>query len=168
MCCSTMEKYDGHSVWVDNGYPKIWLNGKNVRLHKYVWEKHNGPVPPGMVVHHKDGNKLNYDLSNLELMDSTEHHRMHGKENKGRKLSAETRRRMSESRKGRVVSPEACEKTAKALRKRVVCLETGEVFKSIKCAAERYGTGSSHIIQVCKGVRNKAGGHTWKYESEVV
>lgn len=162
-----MEKYDGHSIWVDNGYPKIWVDGKNVRLHKYIWEKTYGPVPDGMVIHHKDGDKLNYDLSNLELMDSTEHHRMHGKQGKGRKLSAETRRKMSESRKGRAVSKETREKIANSLKKQVVCIETGEIFESIKSASEKCGTRPSHIIAVCKGDRKRAGGHTWKYKEVV-
>ena len=37
-------------------------------LHRAVWEEHNGPVPEGMVVSFKDGNKLNCDISNLMLL----------------------------------------------------------------------------------------------------
>ena len=31
-----------------------------------IWEKIMGPIPPGMVIHHKDENRLNNDISNLE------------------------------------------------------------------------------------------------------
>lgn len=73
-------EYD--SLWFaktgKNNY--YWHKRKNkatVSLHKYVWEKHNGPVPEGVVVHHKDHNPLNNDVSNLELMNVKEHSRYH-------------------------------------------------------------------------------------------
>ena len=36
-------------------------------LHRAVWEEHNGPIPEGMVVMFKDGDKTNCDISNLML-----------------------------------------------------------------------------------------------------
>jgi hypothetical protein len=45
-----------------------------VREHHLVWERHNGrPVPPGHVVHHKDGNRTNNNIENLQLMMTGEH-----------------------------------------------------------------------------------------------
>jgi hypothetical protein len=49
------------------------------RLHIYIWEKHNGKVPKGYCVHHKDHNKLNNDISNLEIIERSEHQSYHGK-----------------------------------------------------------------------------------------
>ena len=43
----------------------IWDRWKP--LHRYVWEKHNGPIPEGMCVCFKDGDPLNCDISNLML-----------------------------------------------------------------------------------------------------
>lgn len=43
------------------------------RLHVAVWEFFNGPVPPGMCVHHKDENKRNNEIENLALMKISEH-----------------------------------------------------------------------------------------------
>lgn len=37
-------------------------------LHRAVWEEHNGPVPEGMIVIFKDGNRQNCDLGNLMLV----------------------------------------------------------------------------------------------------
>ena len=34
-------------------------------LHREIWEKHNGPVPDGMVIGFLDGNTENCDISNL-------------------------------------------------------------------------------------------------------
>ena len=48
-----------------------------MRLHIYVWQKHNGDVPKGYQVHHIDGNKDNNDISNLELLKSFDHLSLH-------------------------------------------------------------------------------------------
>jgi hypothetical protein len=49
-------------------------------LHRDVWEFHMGPIARGWHVHHKDHNKDNNELTNLELLDSTEHWRRHFQE----------------------------------------------------------------------------------------
>ena len=50
---------------------------KKVALHVAVWEHHNGPVPDGYVVHHKDGNPLNNDVANLECVTISHHCEIH-------------------------------------------------------------------------------------------
>jgi hypothetical protein len=55
-------------------------------------EEHLGrPLSYNEVVHHIDGNKLNNDLSNLEVMDRGEHIRLHtkGKTNEQRRREKE-------------------------------------------------------------------------------
>lgn len=37
-------------------------------LHRAVWEEHNGPVPEGMIVTFKDGNRQNCSIDNLMLV----------------------------------------------------------------------------------------------------
>lgn len=54
-------------------------NGKVILMHRYVWEYYNCPIPKGYHIHHKDGNKANNDISNLELLKGTEHWKLHGK-----------------------------------------------------------------------------------------
>lgn len=76
-------EYDGIKWYPDRrGY---WIGSvgkkKLKRLHIYVWEKYNGPVPKGYHVHHKDHNPNNNDIENLELIPASEHLSMHGKEN---------------------------------------------------------------------------------------
>ena len=41
-------------------------------LHRAVWEEHNGPIPEGMYISFKDGNKLNCDIDNLMLISKGE------------------------------------------------------------------------------------------------
>lgn len=58
-----------------NGYLKN--TEKGLWLHRYIWEKYNGPIPEGYVIHHKDHNKLNNDISNLEMISDREHRLEH-------------------------------------------------------------------------------------------
>jgi len=46
-------------------------------LHKAIWEEKNGKVPDGFLVHHIDDDKLNNEISNLELMSSQKHCELH-------------------------------------------------------------------------------------------
>lgn len=56
-------------------------DGTRKRMHVYVWEYYNGAVPIGCHIHHKDEDKSNNDISNLELKIGTEHLAFHAKEN---------------------------------------------------------------------------------------
>jgi hypothetical protein len=70
--------YEGFNIWISKkGYPCIWVDGKEIKLHVYIWEKTNGNKPGRHDIHHKDGDKLNYDLENLELVTYSEHKRIH-------------------------------------------------------------------------------------------
>lgn len=51
--------------------------GKLRLEHCLVWEKHYGKIPPRMQMHHKDFNKTNNDISNLQLVTPLEHKRLH-------------------------------------------------------------------------------------------
>ena len=67
---------DGRGYWLSK---HMLYNGRTrpVRLHVYVWEKHNGAIPKGYHVHHKDKNPDNNELENLELIEKHEHLSMH-------------------------------------------------------------------------------------------
>ena len=52
------------------------------RLHIYVWEYYNGPVPKGCHIHHKDLDKSNNDISNLVCVTRAEHNKIHGDSSK--------------------------------------------------------------------------------------
>ena len=52
-------------------------NGKRVRLHIYVWEAFNGPLPEGWHVHHIDFDKSNNEPENLKAMPEFEHLSLH-------------------------------------------------------------------------------------------
>lgn len=82
-----------HKIYMENGYLVKFKNGYNkkgnVKVHRSVMEEKLGRrLNPDEIVHHKDGNKLNNDISNLEVMDRGEHSRLHRKKDieNGKKL----------------------------------------------------------------------------------
>jgi hypothetical protein len=73
--------YDGLKIHVGpDGYPRLCVSGSLVLLHRIVAEKHFGKMGGGIEVHHKDGNKLNYAIENLELMTHRQHMLLHARE----------------------------------------------------------------------------------------
>lgn len=94
--------------------PYAWKSGRVPRARYAVWQA-GVEIPNGYVVHHKDGDKLNDDLGNLEVIPSRVHRRHHmlgnklgiGNQNhKGCVASDETRQKLSESHKGIAKTPE--------------------------------------------------------------
>ena len=50
------------------------------RMHRYVWEFYYGEIPEGFHIHHKDKDKTNNDIENLELIPFSAHAKLHNKE----------------------------------------------------------------------------------------
>ena len=51
--------------------------GKRERLHRAVWMKHYGVIPKGYEIHHKDEDKDNNDINNLEALKMVDHKSIH-------------------------------------------------------------------------------------------
>lgn len=62
------------------GYYLGNVDGKAMRLHRYVWILTNGEIPKGYHIHHIDHDMSNNDISNLELLPAHTHHSEHMKE----------------------------------------------------------------------------------------
>ena len=70
--------FEGFGIWIDKkGYPTIWLDGKNVKIHVIIWERENGRKPKGHDIHHIDFDKTNYEYSNLQLETKSDHQKIH-------------------------------------------------------------------------------------------
>ena len=108
---------------------------------------------------------------------------------KGVKLSEETKLKVSLSLKGKYAGEKShnwgkprSDETKRKLSlanmnkrmgrdnhksKRVVCIETGEIFESMREVERIKGFKSSHISDVCRGVRHTSHGYHWEYVKEV-
>lgn len=49
-------------------------------VHRLVWEYFHGPIPKGYIIRHRDGNKLNNEIDNLECLSRAEHCAKHRQE----------------------------------------------------------------------------------------
>lgn len=63
----------GSERFTKDGYLQIKIkdgsqNNNWIVKHRYIWEQHNGPIPPKHRVVFLDGDKSNLDINNLALM----------------------------------------------------------------------------------------------------
>lgn len=71
------------SRWVNKrtGYVQIgWREGKRTITlleHRVLWERTNGPIPRNMVIHHKNHDRADNRMENLELMERGAHSSHH-------------------------------------------------------------------------------------------
>lgn len=131
-----MVKYRGHKVYMDGDYPAIYL-GRNVHLHRLVWIENHGDIPKGCVIHHKDENKLNWDIENLEMLTRSEHLKCHGS-TMNRRATKVTGRRETDG------------------------LTEIHHFHSVKGASEFTGAYMQNISRVINGKSKTANG--WYFE----
>lgn len=129
---------------------------KTCRIHRLVWESFRGDVPNGFVVHHKDNNKQNNNIKNLQLVSTMEHHKIHLAEHP----------EMIESMK----------RYNKLIRPKKICQYSLDghyiaKYNNAKEASNETGVCSRKILQVCnrteykKGkFRTQAGGFIWRFE----
>ncbi len=118
--------------------------------HIWVWEKHHGKIPKNYQIHHKDGNKRNNSIENLELLTAEEHRKKHpnyykkgnkpwNKNKKGvQRHSEETKRKISETHKRKGLKPPSrtgknhSEKTKKKISKSNKGRKHTEEFKEMR------------------------------------
>jgi hypothetical protein len=66
------QKEDGNRRWIKVAEPDVWI-----LYAKYVWIQHNGPIPKGHVIHHKDEDQMHDVIENLQCVTKKEHFDIH-------------------------------------------------------------------------------------------
>ena len=87
---------------------------RSVQLHRQIWIDNFGPVPENHQIHHKNGNKLDNRLENLECVHIAEHRRIHNAQKEiqyqvckiGSKLSEKKKRRYYLLKEGKNIQSE--------------------------------------------------------------
>lgn len=87
-----LQTYDGKKFTLRNtGYYSLTTNDRML-MHRYVWEREKGKIPPGWDIHHINENRADNGIENLECLPKSEHTRKYSPHNnqytKGRKRAS--------------------------------------------------------------------------------
>lgn len=136
--------YEAVDLFKNHEPKKYQMRAHRLVALTYLSNPNNYPV-----VNHKDENKTNNNVENLEWCDYSYNNTY------GTRL-----KRGSIANK----SNQAYLKMIEARKHAVVCVELGIVYESAAEAARQLNICSSHIGSVCRGNRSTAGGYHWRYE----
>lgn len=130
---------------VGNGYLKFTLSKNGVeeqkRVNRLVWETFVGQIPDGYDVHHKNHNRTDNRIENLELIEKDIH----------------TIEHIEDRRNGYI---EAMSKPVAQYTKDGVFIAE---YKSATEAAKILKLNQGNISQCCLGKRRSAGGFVWQF-----
>lgn len=139
-----------------DGYRYAWIKGIGWRyVHRLVYETFIGSIPDNYEINHKDGNKLNNSVDNLELLthkDNIIHSYkvlkrtiLRGEDhwNYGKVFSSDTKKKMSDAKKG-----------AKHPKFRGYWCINGIRYESLQAASDATGICTQTIRRRCKSNKN--------------
>lgn len=149
----------------NNGYLTVELfnetrSSKRLLIHRIVAETFIPNPQRFKQVNHKDENKRNNNVNNLEWC-SAKYNMNYGTAKERRKQSREWYRT---SEKSKIIA----RKNGSVVSKKVVQIDKSgnilHIYNSAKQASNITGLSHSHILECCAGKRYKTvGGYIWKY-----
>ena len=130
----TIQKFNGVSYYKCGPY----FQKKGKRLHRVVWEYHNGEIPEGYDIHHIDGDRSNNDAENLQMLPAHDHYAEHMNRPERKEKSRESVRIASEAARKWHSTPDgfqfhsklAAEYWKNAEEREYICTYCGRRFKT--------------------------------------
>jgi hypothetical protein len=153
---------------------RIWPSERyyscgGARLHRHVWQAAFGPIPKGCHIHHRDADRTNNQIENLECIPSREHNSI-----SSQSLNDSRAEHFSEYARGRAAewhrSPEGrlwhkrhaqrAQSWTKWHREKRNCIECGVEFEGL---VRKSGNSQVYCTTACKAAAYRARGKSNEY-----
>lgn len=156
-------------------YKQLYINGKKIDEHRYIMEQNLGrKLERNEYVHHKNGNKRDNRIENLEVMTPLEHNREHFEKLPKIKICVECGKKFEPPIKHRdrnILCSKKCwiehqKKVSPFQPIKVASYQNNQIIKiynSIKEASEDVNGLSTNIVKCLKGKIKSAYGYQWSY-----
>ncbi len=158
MVSKTLNTKFGRATLHKNGYYKI-SSGKEGNhgksLHRLIFEDFYKEIPEGCVIHHKDGNKLNNCILNLQILSAPLHNSLHmsgeGNPFYGKSLTDKHKQRLSEAHSGennywygKHLSDEHKKKLSESCKGKIISEETKQKMSEAHKGEKNFMYGKTH------------------------
>ncbi len=158
-------------------YKQVRVDGRTIGQHRAVWEKAHGPIPPGGVIHHINGDTLDNRLENLKLYADNSAHMKYGHHNVAENPDPRIVGQRLTELLGRASEIEALEREQQEINERLQAVRNsaGSTLRQarrdadlkLREVASALGTSASYVSQVENGIRGVSSETVMKFYNTI-